>query len=88
MAATLADDIHILKYNFVDENVWISISISLNFVPGGPIDNKKIIGSGHGLAPNRRQAITWTNDDRAQWRIYGSGHGSLAVLLPGFAINW
>ena len=20
--------------------------------------------------------------------LYGSGHGSVAVLLPGFAINW
>ena len=23
-----------------------------------------ILGSGNGLAPNRRQAITWTNDDQ------------------------
>ena len=30
------------------------------------------IGSGHGLAPNRRQAITWTNDDPVHWRIYAS----------------
>ena len=37
MAATLADDI--FKCNFVKENALISISILLNFVPEGPIDN-------------------------------------------------
>ena len=31
-----------------------------------------IIGSGNGLAPKRRQAITWTNDDLVQWRIFAS----------------
>ena len=28
------------------------------------------IGSDNGLAPNRRQAIIWTNDGLDQWRIY------------------
>ena len=28
------------------------------------------IGSGNGLAPNRRQAIVWTNADLINWRIY------------------
>ena len=28
---------------------------------------KASIGSGNGLAPNRRQAITWTNDDPINW---------------------
>ena len=37
MAATLADDI--FKCNFVNENVLISMKISLNFVPMGPTDN-------------------------------------------------
>ena len=32
-----ADDI--FKCNFVNENVWISIEISLKFVPKGPINN-------------------------------------------------
>ena len=36
MAATLADDI--FKCIFLDENIWISIRISLKFVPKGPID--------------------------------------------------
>ena len=30
------------------------------------------IGSVNGLAPNRRQAITWTNDDPVHWRIYAA----------------
>ena len=32
--------------------------------------NKPSFGSGNGLAPNRRQAITWTNADPLHWRIY------------------
>ena len=28
------------------------------------------IGSGNGLAPNRRQAIIWTNADLVPWRFY------------------
>ena len=28
------------------------------------------IGSGNGLAPSRRQTITWTNHDPVRWRIY------------------
>ena len=44
---------------------------SLNFVPKGPIDNKSSL-LGNSLAPNKRQAITWTNDDPVQWPIYSS----------------
>ena len=32
-----SDDI--LKYIFLNENIWIAINISLSFVPKGPIDN-------------------------------------------------
>ena len=45
-----ADDI--FKCIFLNENVWISIKISLKFVPKGPINN----------IPALVQAITWTND--------------------------
>ena len=65
----LADDI--FKYIF-NENVWISIKISLKFVPNEPVDNKSALVQGNGLAPNRRQAITRTNDDPVQWRINAS----------------
>ena len=36
-----SDDI--LKCIFLDENEWIAIKISLNFVPGGPINNIPIL---------------------------------------------
>ena len=54
-----ADDI--FKYIFFNENAWISIRISLKFVPKGPIKYSSI-GSDNGLAPSRRQASIWTND--------------------------
>ena len=38
MAANFADDF--LKCIFMDEKFFISIRISLKFVPKGPIDNK------------------------------------------------
>ena len=41
MAATWADDI--FEYIFFNENILISIKISLNFVPKGPIDNKPLL---------------------------------------------
>ena len=37
MAVTLADDA--FKCNFVNENILISIKVSLKFVPKGPINN-------------------------------------------------
>ena len=37
MAAIFADVIFI--YIFLNENIWISITISLKFVPNGPINN-------------------------------------------------
>ena len=47
------------KRIFMNENVRISIKISLKFVP-----NKQypVIGSDDGLVPTRRQAIILTND--------------------------
>ena len=41
MAAILADDI--FKCIFLNENVRISIKISLKFVPKGPIGNKSAL---------------------------------------------
>ena len=34
--------------------------------------DKVIIGSGNGLSPVRRQAITYTNDDPIPYKIYDS----------------
>ena len=41
MAVILAEDI--FKCIFLNENVKISIKISLKFVPNGPIDNKSAL---------------------------------------------
>ena len=68
MAATFTDDI--LKRIFLNENVWISINISLKFVPKGPIDNN--ICSCNGLAPSRRHAIIWTNAYPIYRRTYAA----------------
>ena len=51
------------------KNVIIFIKISLKFVPQL---TKLSIGLDNGLAPNRRQAIIWTNAGLIYWRIYAA----------------
>ena len=59
------------KSILLNENIWISITISLKFVSKGPIDNKSALhSSDNGLAPNRRQVIIWTNGDLNYWHTY------------------
>ena len=48
--------------DFLNENIWISIRIFIQFIIKGPINNSSI-SSDSGLVPTRRQAIIWTNDD-------------------------
>ena len=38
----------------------------------------KDYGAGYGLALHRREAITWTNDDKVHWLIY---------MTPGFNVH-
>ena len=80
MAAILADDN--FKCNFLNENDRILIRISVKFVPRSPS-----IGSGNGLALNRRQAITWANAGPVYWRIYAAlgcgGGGELYHMSLG-----
>ena len=52
----------IFKCILLNENAWISLEISLKFVPKVQINNINSIGSDNGMAPARRQAIIWTND--------------------------
>ena len=59
----------IFRCIFINEKFCISTKIPLKFVPRGPIDN---IGFDNGLAPNRRQAINWTNTNPIHWRIYAA----------------
>ena len=68
------------------ENVCILIRISLKFVLKDLIDNMSCISSGNGLAPNRRQAITWTDDDPIHWRIYAALVGD--ELNKKYCVIW
>ena len=47
--------------------LWL---IFLRSLPKGPIVNNPTFVIDNGLAPNRRQTITWTNADIIRWRIY------------------
>ena len=67
MAATLAGDN--FKCIFLNENDEIH---SLKFIPRSPIYNKSALVQVNGLAPNRRQAITWTNAYLVHRRIYAA----------------
>ena len=68
MAATQADNIFICI--FLNEND--SDSIFTEICSQESNWQKASIGSGNGLAPNRRQAITWTNADPVHWRTYAA----------------
>ena len=69
MAAILTN--YTFKCVFLNENDRIPIQVLLKFVSRGPIDNNPV-GLDNGLAPNRRQAIIWTNADPIHWRIYAA----------------
>ena len=57
--------------------------VSLEYVPYGLVDN--MAKSDNGLAPNRRLAIIWTNDDMVQWHIYASrGFVEFSIKLNNF----
>ena len=58
-----------------------------NLFPGVHLTENSI-GSGNGLAPKRRQAITWTNADPAHWRIYAAlGGDELTASRMNVFIN-
>ena len=60
----------IFKCIFLNENVWISIEISLKNVTYGPV-NINITALVQIMAyPTRRQAIIWIDDSLFYWRIY------------------
>ena len=55
--------------HFCEWKVSIFVKFPLKFVPKGPILQQPGIGLDNGLAPNRRQAIIWTNADPILSRI-------------------
>ena len=60
MAAIFADDI--FKCIFLNKNRYISIKISLKFVPKGPFNNISELV----------QIIAWHRSDLVYWRKYAS----------------
>ena len=72
---------NITAINFVAKIMFcILIKISLRFVSKGLIDNNPAFGLDNGLAPNRRQAIIWTNADQIHWHIYAALGGNGLTL--------
>ena len=60
-----------LKCIFLNNNNWLSNEILLKCILDGPIRKK----------PNRRQAISWTNDDQdIEHHMSSVGHNELTVL--------
>ena len=53
---------NIFKRTLFNENLWISIKISLKFVHKGPNEQYFSIASDNCCASVRRHAIIWTND--------------------------
>ena len=62
----------IFKCISLNENFRIWNKISLKYVPKGEIENMATFLSDNGLAPNRRQAIIWSNVGMLYWCINGS----------------
>ena len=65
---------------FFDMKIFF-IRISLTVVPVGAIDRRSQMVQVNGLAPNRRQAITWTNVDPVQWRMCAALGGGNCVRM-------
>ena len=59
------------------------MKISLRYVPESPIDSKWL-ASVIGLAPSKQQAINWTNNDPAHWRIYASSGPKVLIIICAF----
>ena len=77
----------IFKYIFLGKNVLILIKISLKFVPQGSNWQNCSIGSDNGLAPNRWQAIIWTDDNLCCRRIYAYMRHMASVSEHGLCIK-
>ena len=56
---------HHWKISYFDWNFIEVCSLGFNWQKGSVV-------SGNGLAPNRRQVITWTYADPVHWRIYAA----------------
>ena len=62
----------IFKCILLNENIWISIKISMKFVSKDSINNIPTLVKIMAWCPIRWKAIIWTYDGVAYWRIYAS----------------
>ena len=80
--AAISQTIYSAAFSWM-KSFCIVIKISLKFAPKCPIDNKPAlvssIGLDNGLAPNRREAIIWTNTDPVHWQ-WSKDHLLTALL--------
>ena len=75
----------IFKHSFLKDNISSFIEMSLKCVP---VDLDDTTGSDNGLAPNRRQAITWTSGDTDPWCYMTSpGHNELTTMTGDLTEN-
>ena len=65
-----ADDI--FKFMFMNEMFCISYQSFTEVCSQGSEWQKDNVGLSDGLAPNMRQALTWSNVDPVYWRIYAA----------------
>ena len=56
--------------NFLDENCWILIQISLKICFQGSSWQQGSFDSDNGLMPNRQQTIIWANAGLIYWWIH------------------
>ena len=81
------------RYFHMHFREWKVVYFDENFTETCSLGSNKqylIIGLDNGLAPNRRQAIIWTNADPIHWRIYaalGEGDEFLTWLRVREAVN-
>ena len=79
MAAVFSDDI--FKYIFLNEDVWISLKISLKFIPKVRINN--IPALVQMMAWRRSGDMPLSEPMIVYWRIYASlGLSELTLLSP------
>ena len=74
----------ILQITFLNVFFWMKklefIKISLKFGSESSSDNRLAL-AGNGLAPNKWQAITWTNVDKDLWcHMMSLGHNELNIV--------
>ena len=73
----------ILKWIFVNENAWVSITMPLKFVPRGRINNIPALVQIMTSWPPGKTALIWTNDGLGYRCIYASLGVNELTASPG-----